>query len=472
MGRIHLIGIGGSGMSAIARVLLERGQAVSGSDRHLTPLAKQLRAAGVQIFEGHQPGNITGAELVVRSSAVPDHNVEVQEAIAQGIPVLKRAHFLGDLMIDKTGIAIAGTHGKTTTASMIAWVLTVLNQSPSFILGGVSKNLGTNARAGNGTIFVIEADEYDRMFLGLRPTIQVVTNVEHDHPDCFPTAADFFRAFTEFVDRLEPTGVLLACGDDTGALRLAQQTAAEGVRSMLYGLGRAEGVEVEYLARNLEPNRVGGFDFEIYHTGARLAEASLQVPGKHNVLNAMAALAVADLLSLPMDRAAFAISEFQGAGRRFELRGEAGGVTVIDDYAHHPTEIRATLAAARARYPGRRICAVWQPHTYSRTEMFFGDFIGSFTEADQVVVTEIYAARELARQDLSALQLVDAMKSKKAVYLPTLEQAVIYLQSGLKPGDVLIVLSAGDADWISTQILKILAGPPAGDANGQVGGRD
>jgi UDP-N-acetylmuramate--alanine ligase len=457
-------------MSAIARVLLERGLEVSGSDRLLSPLALQLSAAGVQIFEGHSPENVRGVELVVRSSAISDQNVEVQEAYAQGIPVLKRADFLGELTAGKLGIAVAGTAGKTTTASMIAWLFTVLDQSPSFILGGVSRNLGVNARAGQGRYFVVEADEYDRMFLGLRPTIEVVTNIEHDHPDCFPTPEEFFLAFSEFVERLQPQGVLLACGEDPGSYRLARQAAGENVRTLLYGLGKFEGAKVDYLARNLEGNQSGGFDFDLYHSGDRLAHTGLQIPGVHNVLNATAALAVIDLLGLPVERAASAISEFTGAGRRFELRGEAGGVVVIDDYAHHPTKIRATLAAARARYSGRRIWAVWQPHTYSRTETLFDDFIGSFADADRVVVTEIYAAREDLRQDFSAIHLVEAMKAKNAVFAPTMEHAVNILRAGLEPGDVLIILSAGDADWISARILEYLASQRIEKQPGQPGG--
>jgi UDP-N-acetylmuramate--alanine ligase len=396
--------------------------------------------------------------------------VEVQEAISLGIPVLKRADFLGELTAGKRAIAVAGTAGKTTTAALIAWLLTELDQNPSFILGGVSNNLGVNARAGQGSAFVIEADEYDRMFLGLNPAIEVVTNISHDHPDCFPTPADFYQAFAEFVERLQPEGLLLACGDDPGASRLAQEAAGKNVRTALYGVRESKEANAKYQARNLEPNPAGGFDFDFYSSGKPMAHASLQIPGQHNVLNATAGLGVVDLLGLPVERAAAAINEFNGVGRRFELRGEAGGVVVVDDYAHHPSKIRATLAAARVRFPGRRIWAVWQPHTYSRTQTLFGDFVDSFADADRVIVTEIYAARESLRQDLSAQQLVEAMKSDNVMYAPTFEHAVRALKSGLKPGDVVMVLSAGDADWICTRILADLSGRQSGRQDGQPGG--
>jgi UDP-N-acetylmuramate--alanine ligase len=354
MTRIHLIGIGGTGLSAIARVLLESGYAVTGSDRADSPFARDLRAAGVTVSIGHLPENVRGADVVVRSSAIPDDNPEVVAAREQGIPVLKRADFLGSLMEGKTGIAIAGTHGKTTTTSMIAWMLSALNEDPSFIVGGVLGNLGVNARAGKGSTFIIEADEYDRMFLGLKPFIEVVTNVEHDHPDCYPTPEDFQAAFVEFVRRLPADGTLIACGEDDGATQLLTEAKKLGKRTVVYG------DEAEVRAEHLKPNNKGGFTFDAVVRG-KLCVVALQVPGRHNVLNALAALTVASLLDLDLVDAARALSQFSGTGRRFEVRGEAGGVTVIDDYAHHPTEIRATLAAARDRYPGHRIWAVWQP---------------------------------------------------------------------------------------------------------------
>ncbi|HEX9617418.1 MAG TPA: UDP-N-acetylmuramate--L-alanine ligase [Anaerolineales bacterium] len=460
MKRAHLIGIGGSGLSAIARLLLESGWSVSGSDRQISPLAEQLQAAGARITLGHRPENVAGAELVIRSSAIPDDNVEVRAAREANIPVLKRADFLGELMAGKLGIAIAGTHGKTTTTAMIAWVLTALGHDPSFLIGGVSMNLETNARAGQGDAFVIEADEYDRMFLGLRPEIAVVTNIEHDHPDCFPTPQDFQQAFQDFANRLSPDGVLLACTDDRGAARLLADSAGQGYRTLAYGLERWLGRPgPDYAGRELRLNERGGFDFDAFFYDTKLASTALQVPGKHNVRNALAALAVAHILGLPPGEAAEALGDFKGTGRRFELRGEVNGVTVVDDYAHHPTEIRATLAAARTRYSSRKLWAVWQPHTYSRTRTLFDEFTGAFADADHVLVTEVFASREANQGNFSARQVVAAMRHPDVHFVPSLIQAGDFLLERLQPGDVVLVLSAGDADQVSARVLAGLAAP-------------
>ena len=453
MTRIHLIGIGGTGLSAIARVLLEMGHTVSGSDRVESPFTRDLEAAGVTIYIGHRSENIRNADIVVRSSAIPGDNPEVTAARAFGIPVLKRADFLGSLMEGKTGIAIAGTHGKTTTTAMIAWMLTALGQAPTFIVGGVIANLGVNARAGKGETFVIEADEYDRMFLGLRPAIEVVTNVEHDHPDCYPTPADFQAAFREFVIRLTPGGTLVACAEDAGARQLLTDAAQMNKTVLPYGIGSEAG-DVPVHATVLSPNAKGGYTFTAGVLGSPVT-VELQAPGKHNVRNALAALAVARLLGLDLDAAAKALGDYQGTGRRFEVRGEANGVTVIDDYAHHPTEIRATLSAARTRYPSRRIWAVWQPHTYSRTQTLFTEFAAAFQDADEVIVTEVYAARE-PKQAFSSQQVVDAMQHPSAHFIAELNEVSKHLVSHLRPGDVLLVLSAGDADQVSAEALTRL----------------
>jgi len=452
MKHVHLIGIGGTGLSAIARVLLESGYVVSGSDRELSALAQQLTLAGAQVFIGHKAENIAGADIVVRSSAVADENVEVRAARDKRIPVLKRAEFLGKIMENKRVIAIAGSHGKTTTSAMIAWILTALDQDPSFILGGILKNLGTNARAGKGQSFVIEADEYDRMFLGLQPDIAVVTNVEHDHPDCFPSPEEFHQAFIDFAQQLLPDGILLVCGDDSGARALVSDVPNRS-RSILYGLDSSGIEHLDYVAHDLYLEKNGSYRYTAICAGERLAEVALQVPGKHNVQNSLAALTVAQVLSLPVEQAAAALGEYQGAGRRFEVRGEAGGVIVIDDYAHHPTEIRATIAAARERYPARQLWVVWQPHTYSRTMLLFDQFAGAFEKADHVLVTEVYAAREPAPPDFSAQNVVKAMRHPDANFASDFEQATDFLSAHLKPEAVLLVLSAGDADRISAKVL-------------------
>ena len=451
---MHLIGIGGTGLSAIARVLLESGYTVSGSDRQRSPLAQAVEAAGARVFIGHAAENVRGAQLVIRSSAIPDDNPEVQAARRAGIPVLKRVDFLGRLLEDRLGIAIAGSHGKTTTTAMIAWVLTALGQQPGFIVGGVVENLGVNARAGEGKPFVIEADEYDYMFLGLRPQIAVVTNVEHDHPDLFPTPEVFYDAFLQFMRRLPPEGVLIYCADDLGAEALGRQAVAESWTSLAYSLEKSG---VDYAAADLRINARGAYDFAVLRRGVLATDVHLGVPGRHNVANALAVLAVCDQLELPLDAAAEALAEFRGSGRRFQVRGEAGGVVVVDDYAHHPTEIRATLQAARARYPERRIWAVWQPHTYTRTKTLFADFAAAFDEADGVLVTEVYRAREPVDENFSAAQVVAAMHHPDAHFTPALEDAADYLLTHLRSGDVVLVLSAGDAPEISERVLAGLA---------------
>ena len=455
MTRIHLIGIGGTGLSAIARVLLEMGHTVSGSDIAESPFTRDLRSAGATISIGHHPENVRGVDLVVCSSAIPEDNPEVTSAHALRIPVLKRADFLGNLMDGKTGIAIAGTHGKTTTSSMIAWMLLALGQDPTFIVGGVIANLGVNARAGKGNTFVIEADEYDRMFLGLKPTIEVVTNIEHDHPDCYPTPEDFQAAFVEFLYHLPKDGTLVACADDRGARDLMDQAKKLNKTVISYGLIQKteNGQPLDVYASDLAPNKNGGFTFSASVLG-NATTIDLQVPGKHNVNNALAALTVTQLLNLPLPEAAHALGEFTGTGRRFEIRGEVNGIVVVDDYAHHPTEIRATLAAARVRFPSHRIWAVWQPHTYSRTQTLFNEFAKAFTDADAVIVTEIYAARE-QEQHFSAKRVAEAMLPP-ALFIAELSDVSNYLDSNLRPGDCLLVLSAGDGNQISTDVLAYL----------------
>ncbi len=461
MTRVHFIGIGGSGLSAIARLLKESGYEVTGSDRAPSQFALDLQHDGVTVYIGHHPRNVAGADWVVRSSAVDENNPEVQAAKRAGIPVYKRADFLGRLMAEKTGIAVAGTHGKTTTTAMIAWMLYDMKRDPSFIVGGTLANLKVNAHAGTSDLFVIEADEYDRTFLGFKPQIEVITNVEHDHPDCFPTFDDVYAAFQAFVDLLPPDGRLIACAEDEGATSLLTHARRKGLNVLSYSVQSEMTINSPQWvqARALKPNARGGFDFSAaMNVGAFAATAvnvSLQVPGEHNVRNALAALSVAAVLELPLPEAADALSRFTGTGRRFEVRGERNGVILVDDYAHHPTEIRATLAAAKMRYPNRRVWAVWQPHTYSRTQALFFEFSRAFADADRVLVTEIYASRE-APQDFSSAQVVSAMPHPSARYSGSLEETKKILSKELRAGDVLIVLSAGDADQITAALWNEL----------------
>ncbi|HNA87705.1 MAG TPA: UDP-N-acetylmuramate--L-alanine ligase [Anaerolineales bacterium] len=460
MTRVHFIGIGGSGLSAIARLLKESGYEVTGSDRTLSPFAADLQNMGVQIYVGHHPRNVSGADMVIRSSAIKDENPEVEAANRAGIPVYKRSDFLGQLMEKKTGIAIAGTHGKTTTTAMIAWMLYSLDRDPSFIVGGTLNNLNVNAHAGKGEAFVIEADEYDRMFLGLKPHIAVVTNLEHDHPDCYPTFEDMYSAFESFVGLLPPDGTFITCAEDEGAAALIPHARRLGYSVLSYSLqGEMTINSPQWIqARMIKTNARGGFDFSVMTNMGGVTNAlnvSLQVPGEHNVRNALAALSVAAVMGLPLTKAAEALGQFTGTGRRFEVRGEPNGVLLVDDYAHHPTEIKATLAGAKARYPERRIWAVWQPHTYSRTQTLFFEFSRAFSDADEVLVTEIYASRE-AKQEFTSAEVVGSMPHPSARYSGSVLETKNYLLEHVRAGDVVIVLSAGDADQITTDLLKEL----------------
>ncbi len=453
MTHYHLIGIGGTGLSPIARILLERGQQVSGSDMLLSPMAKELQELGAQVQLGHRAENVKGADVVIRSSAVPDTNVEVIAARQAGIPVLKRVDFLKDLTAGQEVIAVAGTHGKTTTTAMIAWCLDQLGNDPSYVVGGMVKNLNRNAHAGKGEFFAIEADEYDGMFFGLAPDYLVVTNIEHDHPDCYPTPQVYFKAFLKLTTLIKPGGKLIACADHPRAAELMRKVQPS---LTVIPYGTADGLP--YRINNIHHVANCGVAFDLtIRGGTKHENIQLNIPGNHNAFNATAALAVINEAGLPVEKAIRVLESFSGTGRRFDIQGEVKGITVIDDYAHHPTEIRSTLSAARCRYSDRQIWTVWQPHTYSRTRELIDDFKDAFGDCDHVIVTEIYASREKP-QDFSSREVVRLMKHPDARQIPTLKEVSQYLIEHLHSGDVLLVLSAGDADQISRDVLSYLKG--------------
>lgn len=450
--RIHMVGIGGIGLSAIARVLAAWGHAVTGSDLRTSSITEELKGLGVEVHEGHAARQINGAELVVMSSAIPEDNPEIVAARRAGIPVLKRKGLLTKMMAGSFGIAVAGTHGKTTTASMISFLLERLGHSPTFIVGGIITELGTNARAGRGKYFVIEADEYDRMFHGLEPRIAVVTNIEMDHPDCYDSIEDLRAAFGEYLERVPRDGRIVACADSPELTRVLAGRERGAPLVVTYGLSP----DADYLVEHVRPNHWGGVDYRVIAAGVEWGSFSLRVPGVHNALNATAALAVADLLGIDRTTAGHVLASFRGVSRRFELKGERHGIVVVDDYAHHPTEVRATLAAARLRYAGRRLWAVFQPHTYSRVRALLAEFATCFGHADEVIVTDIYAARWREKPVIRATDLVRAIQHERVRHMSGHDQVVAYLLGHLRGGDVLITLGAGDSYLIGERVLREL----------------
>ena len=471
--RVHIIGIGGAGLSAIATGLLEDGYTVSGSDLQASPITERLARLGATVHIGHAAANLGDVDLVVVSSAVPGDNPEVGEAHRRGIPVVKRAEWLGQMMAGKRGVAVAGTHGKTTTTAMIALVLRDAGLDPTFIVGGDIPQLGTNAAAGKGDVFVIEADEYDHTFLGLRPEIAVVTVVEWDHPDCYPTPESMHQAFQNFVALVSPEGLVVACGDEPTVQELLgrrgdwKDGGLEGLKDgekgphlMTYGLNS----DNAWQAFDLRPNTRGGYDFSVsanlpIYQASNLPtfQSSTSVPGMHNVKNGLAALIVAHSLGVPVDQATVSLASFNGVGRRFEIKGQVGEVLVIDDYAHHPTEIRATLAAARGNYPAHGIWAVFQPHTYSRTRALLDDFATAFGDADHVLFVDIFPARELDDGSISSRDILARIEHPDAVYIGSLDEAANFLADHVHPGDLLITLGAGDGYRVGDMVIEKLS---------------
>lgn len=460
MKQIHCVGIGGIGISAIARVLLEQGHRVSGSDLRPSAVAQALAQAGAEVHIGHDAAYLGEADMVLISSAIPASNPEVLAARERGIPVLKRSEFLGHLMGGglrgtQTGIAVAGTHGKTTTTSMIVAILVDAGLDPTFIVGGVISSLNTNARAGSGPHFVIEADEYDHMFLGLRPTVAAITHLEHDHPDCFPTMRDMEAAFDRFLDLVPVEGLIVGCADQPAVSALFDRARERGRNgSMATILTCGTQPDHDWRAVDLEVNALGGYSFAVRKGGALWGAVDLCAPGVHNVQNALLALVVADHLGASRKLICQTLAAFEGARRRFEVVGQAGGVTVVDDYGHHPTEIRATLAAARARYRERPVWAVFQPHTYSRLAALWDEFCACFGDADHVIVLDIYAARERDTLGVSAADLAEQIQHPDARHVSGLENAARVLVDRVEPDGVVITLSAGDGNLVGTRFLE------------------
>ncbi|MGH7724318.1 MAG: UDP-N-acetylmuramate--L-alanine ligase [Candidatus Eiseniibacteriota bacterium] len=451
--RIHFIGIGGSGMSGLAEVLLTMGYTVSGSDLKTGEVTDRLVEAGGRVFAGHHERNVEGANIVVYSSAVRADNPELRAAIARGLPVIPRAEMLAELMRMKYGVAVAGAHGKTTTTSMVGAVLLEGGLDPTIVVGGRVHALGTNARLGHGQFLVAEADESDGSFVRLSPAIGVITNLDREHLDHYGTIAGLESAFLEFAERIPFYGLVVLCADDPALAVLMPRISR---RVATYGIERG-GVR----AKNLElmPH---GSRFTVEASERVLGEIEVPVVGRHNVLNALAAVTVGIELEIPFAHVALSLSRFEGVGRRFESKGEAADVLVVDDYAHHPTEIIATLSAARQL--GRpRIVVVFQPHRYSRTRALAADFGAAFDAADHVLVTDIYPAGETPIEGVSAELIVGAARShghRNVVYAGDLSRAEALLRELVRPHDLVLTLGAGDITKLGDRIVSALANAP------------
>ncbi|MDZ4800347.1 MAG: UDP-N-acetylmuramate--L-alanine ligase [Bryobacteraceae bacterium] len=450
--QLHFTGIGGIGMSGIAEILLNLGYQISGSDLKLSPITERLASLGAQVYEGHAASNVGGAKALVVSSAVDESNPEVQEARRIGIPVIPRGELLAELMRLKFGIAVAGSHGKTSTTSMVATILNHAGLDPTVVVGGrVSTMGGSNARLGASQFLVVESDESDGSFLKLSPILAVVTNIDREHLDHYTGGIDEIEtAFTDFVNKVPFYGAVIVCLDDQHVQQILPRIRR---RVITYGLGAQTmltitGTTCGHLSS----------DFTLRFRGEDLGSFRIQVPGAHNVLNAAAAVAVAMELGVDIEKIRAGLAEYRGVDRRFQQRGTEKGVTVIDDYGHHPTEVRATLSAARDCKFGR-ILAIFQPHRYTRTMHLMDDFARAFHDADMVFVLDIYAASEKPIEGVTAQALVDRMKAfghRGAEYCGSIDNAVDAVIANAREGDVILTLGAGNVWQAGDRILSRL----------------
>jgi UDP-N-acetylmuramate--alanine ligase len=448
--RIHFVGIGGIGMSGIAELLLNLGYRVSGSDLRRSDTTERLSRLGAEIREGHAAENVPeDGHVVVFSSAVRPGNPEVAEAHRRKIPVIPRAEMLAELMRMKYGIAIAGTHGKTTTTSMVATVLAAAGWDPTAVVGGKLNSLGSNAKLGQGEFLVAEADESDGSFLKLSPTVAVVTNIDPEHLDFYSGIGQIKETFLHFINKVPFYGFAVLCIDHPNVQELIPSVTKTFVT---YGFSahadyRADGVASEGMS-----NR-----FRVLRRGEPLGEAILKAPGRHNVSNALAAVAVASELGIPFDRIRAGLADYGGVARRFQVKGERNGVTVVDDYGHHPAEVRATLSAAREVWPGKRIVVGFQPHRYSRTQALFRDFLSAFHDADLLFVFDVYPAGEEPIPGASGERLCEAIREhghKAAIYSGKAGEAVSVIVPKLCPGDIFLTMGAGDVWKLGERVVS------------------
>jgi UDP-N-acetylmuramate--alanine ligase len=446
--RVHFIGIGGVGMSGLAELLLSLGFSVSGSDRQSSSITTRLETLGARIQYDHHSAFVKQADIVVYSSAIREDNPEWDFAKRQGVPIMRRAEMLGEFMRMKFSIGVAGTHGKTTTTSLIGQLLHGAKLHPTVIVGGILNRYGSNAVVGTGEILVAEADEYDRSFLKMFPSIAVVTNIEADHLDCYADLDDIKRAFIQFMNAVPFYGAVVACIDEPGVRDVLDKCSRPVIT---YGLD----ARADYNARDVIFTE-GKTRFTLFHRDMRLSEVTIPLPGMHNVKNACAALAVAAELGIGAACAAESLEEFSGVRRRFEIVGRGRGITIVDDYAHHPSEIRATLSAAKTA-GFKRIIAVFQPHLFTRTRDFLGDFAESLRVADEIIVTEIYKSREEKIPGISAEAIVEKIRASghdHVSYIEKKESIAPHLLPRLHEGDAVIVMGAGDIWEVGKQLAE------------------
>lgn len=448
--KVHFIGIGGIGMSGISEILLSQGYIVSGSDLNESDITRRLASLGATIFYGHHEKNLTNADVVVVSSAIDEKNPEIQLARKNKIPIIQRAEMLAELMKMKTGIAIAGTHGKTTTTSMVATIVQNSGLDPTIIIGGKVDALGGNAKMGKGDFLVAEADESDKSFLHLPATIAVVTNIDNDHLNNYGTLNNIKDAFVDFVNRIPFYGLAVLCADDENVKSILPRLKKPFIT---YGFSP----QADLQARDLKFANFGS-TFEVWRDEKKLGQVQCNVPGKHNVLNALAAIAVGQEIGLTFEQVSAGMGQFSGVRRRFEFKGEKNNIRVFDDYGHHPTEVRATLAAARKAWQGR-IVTCFQPHRYSRTQDCYEDFVRAFDDTDVLFMADIYPAGEAPIEGISAEKLSEDVRlqgHKSVEYVGDAKKAAEKIAAKLQPGDMFLTLGAGNIYATGEQLLKLL----------------
>src|SRR5271157_326063 len=453
--RVHFVGIGGIGMSGIAEVLLNLGYKVSGSDLRPSRLTNRLSDLGAVVFAGHNPDNVAGADVVIVSSAITRDNVEVVAARENHVPVIQRAEMLSELMRLKYGIAITGMHGKTTTTSMVAAVLAAGGLDPTVVVGGRVDAMGSNARLGKSQYLVAEADESDRSFLKLSPILAVVTNIDREHMDCYRDMKDVKKTFRKFMDRVPFYGMVVACNDNDDLRRLLPTVQR---RILTYGTREGSDFQITDVRCAPRENSVALSSFRVSYRGGDLGEFDLRVPGEHNVENATAAIAVGIGLDVPVEKIREALGNFNGVDRRFQQIGNTNGVTVIDDYGHHPTEIRATLSAARQCGFGK-VHVIFQPHRYTRTQLLLDEFATAFRDVDSLLLLDIYPASEPPIPGITAELLANRItkaSGQAALYVSSFGEAATIVANVAKPGDLILTLGAGSISQLGPQLLEEL----------------